>query len=511
MTRQAIRGLLARLLVLCVTAPNFPTYLYAAEMGKKDESKKRVVVCDDTQDPFTMDPFLELTEKNHTLLQQMMEGLVRFDADARVIPALAESWERLDPLRIRFHLRKGVEFHNGEIFDAESIRFSIAKFADPAGSYPGKALVSSIERADVIDPYTVDVVTRYPDGILLRRLAGLIFAVPPKYYQEVGSAGFSKRPIGTGPFKFHEHNVGKEIILKANKRYWNKGWPKFEELVFRFVPLDGQFEALMAGKTDILMDLPGTMTLRTVDNPATMVVKKESLYTVAGHFNTSAGPLADVRVRQAINFAVNKDELIRYDLMANGQVVPSISVPGQIGHNPSLKPYSYNIARAKELLQEANVKTPIKLNVITVAFGQRVAKIIAKQLEQIGVEVDLKIFADAEIADAFKNQKWDLGIAVLPSPIAHLEFPLGLLFFSQSPYSLHKDPVFDKMLQEAVVTLDPLEQDKKFQILDKWVHDQALGIFTYQRLKTYGVNRRVKFVPYSTGMPHFVDSTLQKP
>lgn len=479
-------------------------------LGRAKEGPATVVVCNDTQDPRTMDPFLELTEKNHVLLQQMMEGLVRFDPEGKVIPCLAESWEQVDPLRLRFHLRKDVEFHNGEPFNAEVVRFSAQTFSDPNGVYPGKGFVSSIDRVEVVDPSTVDIVTRFSDGILLRRFAGLIFMVPPDYYKRVGSRGFSERPVGTGPFKFLRHVPGREIVLAANKRYWRVGWPKFDQLIFRFIAMEGQVQALIDGKTDVLTDLPGTMTLRVMENPSTQVIKKESMYTVTGHFNTSKGILADVRVRRAIDHAINVKELIRYDLLANGVPMASLSFPGQVGYDPSLTPYKFDVPKAKHLLKEAGVQTPVRLTMVTVPFGERTAKIIAKQLEVIGLKVDLSVYPDAEIFQAFQNHTWDIGVAVLPSPIAHIAFPLTLMFFSQSPYSLHKSPEFDRMFLDAVTALDPAEQEKKFCALVRYVHDEALGIFTYQRIKTYGVNRRVHFVPSVTGMAHFVDTTLEE-
>ena len=488
--------------------PGLAVLLVLVALGRARESPSTVVVCNDTQDPRTMDPFLELTEKNHVLLQQMMEGLVRFDPEGKVIPCLAESWEQVDLLRLRFHLRKDVEFHNGEPFTAEAVRFSAQTFSDPKGVYPGKGFVSSIDRVEIVDPLTVDVVTHFPDGILLRRFAGLIFMVPPDYYKKVGSQGFSDRPVGTGPFRFVRHVPGKEIVLAANRRYWRPGWPKFDQLIFRFIPMKDQVQALLDGKTDVLTDLPGTMTLRVMENSSTQVVKKESMYTVTGHFNTSKGILADVRVRRAIDHAINVQELIRYDLLANGVPMASLSFPGQVGYDATLTPYKFDVPLAKRLLKEAGVQTPVRLTMVTVPFGERTAKIIAKQLEILGLKVELSVYPDAEIFQAFQNHTWDIGVAVLPSPIAHIAFPLTLMFFSPSPYSLHKSPEFDRLFLDAVTALDPVEQEKKFCAIVRYVHDQALGIFTYQRIKTYGVSRRVHFVPSVTGMAHFVDSTL---
>ncbi len=111
--------------------------------GNEPRKIRRIVVCDDNRDPVTLDPFYELSEKKHTLIQQIMEGLVRFDANAQVVPVLAERWEQVDPRHLRFFLRKNVKFHNGEPFDAESVRFTLQHFIDPATHSPVSGLLSS--------------------------------------------------------------------------------------------------------------------------------------------------------------------------------------------------------------------------------------------------------------------------------------------------------------------------------------------------------------------------------
>src|SRR5665213_3367808 len=108
-------------------------------------STDTLVVCDDVQDPLSLDPQKEFSEKNHTLLQQVYEGLVRFDQDGHIVPALAVSWERVEPLRMRFKLRKGVRFHDGEAFDSRAVVYTIARYLDPATNYPGRGFLGPLE------------------------------------------------------------------------------------------------------------------------------------------------------------------------------------------------------------------------------------------------------------------------------------------------------------------------------------------------------------------------------
>lgn len=245
----------------------------AAPPAVSTASARALTVCDDVQDPLTLDPQKEFSEKNHTLLQQVYEGLVRFDADGRVQPALAVSWERRDALRMRFHLRAGVKFHDGEPFDAEAVRFTIARYLDPKTGFPAPGFIGSLDKAEVIDTLTVDVVTKYPDGLLLNRLAGFILIVPPRYVRENGEEALARAPSGTGPFRFERWERGKGIALARNADYWAAGLPRADRLEFKFIPLDRQLQALKSGEIDIATELPGTQTTEAMRTGYLRVVK----------------------------------------------------------------------------------------------------------------------------------------------------------------------------------------------------------------------------------------------
>ena len=161
-----------------------------------------LVVADDVADPATLDPGKEFVEKNYTLLQQIFDPLVRFDADGRIEPALATDWRWLDPKTVEFKLRSGVRFHDGEAFDAECVRSSLLRYLDPKTGFPGAGFLASIEGVEVVDRHTVRIRTYFPDGILLNRLAGFVLILPSRYVAEHDEAHLSSHPIGTGAFRF---------------------------------------------------------------------------------------------------------------------------------------------------------------------------------------------------------------------------------------------------------------------------------------------------------------------
>ncbi len=460
-------------------------------------------VCDDVIDPITLDPLKEFSEKNHTIIQQIFDGLVRFDPEGRIEPALAVSWRRLDPLTVEFKLSEGVRFHNGEPMDAESVRFSLEKFIDPKSGFPGAGFLNSIERVTVVDSSTVRIRTRFPDGILLNRLAGLVTIMPSRYIAAHGADYVGTHPVGTGAFRFVKWEAGKKIVLEANENYWASGYPKFQELVFYFLAVDKQVSGLLNGDVDIVTELPGTATLNVVNSGIARVVKKEGFYTIGSSINVSSGPLVDKRVRQAINHAINREELVRYDLLGNGKPLASLTMAGEIGHDSSLRPYKYDPDKARRLLREAGYPKGVRLKAIVKMQGERTMRIISTQLARVGIVVEQYLSTDGNTIQEIKDNYWDFTLGGCPDPMAHSFFVQSVFLSSFSPFSILRDGNYDRLLGKMVMALDSKEQQRAGMELDRYVYEEALSIFTYQRIKTYGANKKVQFVPSITGMPYF--------
>lgn len=487
---------------------NLPRIIPAAVLmltiGQAALAGGTLVVCDDSREPATLDPQRQFTEKNHTLLQQIYEPLVRFTPDGEIEPALAESWESVGPMRMRFHLRQGVRFHNGEPFDAEAVRFTFERYTDPAIDFPAMSFIESVERVEVVDSHTVDIITRHPDGLLLNRLAGFVLIVPPEYVRENGHDVLHRRPVGTGAFRFDEREANTRITLEANPDYWMKGLPHLDKLVFRFAPTEQQVEMLLDAEVDLVTELPGTLTTRVESTEDAYVVKQRTFWTVGATMRSDEGPLADVRVRRALNLAIDRDALIRFDVRGNGSIIGSLTMKDQEGHNPDLEPYPYDPEKAERLLDEAGVERPLVLRTMARAQAERTARIIAAHLARIGVHMEIQaVYTDDELIQGLASEEWDMAIGALPDPMAHSYFGQSVLLFSQSPFSLNDNEEFDRRLIEMVQTLDPEKREQLGRELDAFVHDQALSLFTYQKVKTYGLRSDVRFAPYVTGMPYY--------
>ncbi len=479
---------------------------FLAVTGVRAESILRV--CDDVRDPVSLNPYKVFDEKSYTVIQQMLEGLLRFDENGKLEFALAERWERISPTIMRFYLRKNVFFHNGEPFNAHAVKFSLEKYINPATGYPGIGFVGSISRAEIVDDYTVDIITLFPDGLLLNRLAAFVLIVPVDYYSRVGDAGFAAHPIGTGPFAFENWEKGSRISLKKNPSHWQRGHLKLDRLEFYFVPVDKQVRMLLTNKLDLITEMPGTMTSTVMEERSKKVMKQKAFWTVGATMNTDTPVLSNPTVRQALNFALDKADLVRYDSFGNGVVLASLSMEGERGHNPELTPYPYNPEKAKKLLAAAGVTLPLRLKTHARVYSERAAKIIAAHLARVGVELEIKTFSDAESLQSLHTEKWDIGLAGLPDPMCDSFFIQSTLFYSKSPFSLMKNPEYDKRLENMLTTLEDDKRELLARELDKYIYENAFGLFTYQKIRTYGMDERVNFVPYISGMPHFFKTSM---
>lgn len=460
-------------------------------------------VCDDVSDPITLDPLKQFSDKNYTLCRQIFEGLVHFDPEGKIEPSLAVSWERTAPDRMRFNLRKGVRFHNGEPFGAEAVQYSIARYVNPETGFPGAYFIDSISHIEIIDGDTVELVTKYPDALLLNRLAGLVLMLPPKYIKEKGLEYFGGNPVGTGAFTFKKWEKGSRIEFAPNKDYWLKGFPKLDGLVFKFIPYEKQLKALLSGDVDLLTDLPGTRTLMVKGNPKFAVLKKPSFYTMPVALNVSSGPLSDLNVRKALNHAVNKENLIRYDLLGNGTPIATLSMPGETGHNFSLAPYEYDLKKARRLLARAGWTNGLTLRAVIKKNAERAAKIIVSDLKKIGVTVRTTVVPDADLIREVKSGRYDMIMGSSPDPMCHAYFIQAIVLASRSPFALGGDLKLDEMLARMVSAPGPGESGRMAEQIDKYIYDNAMSIFTYQKQTVYGFARELSFSPYISGMPYF--------
>src|SRR2546430_7210063 len=200
-------------------------------------------------EPSTFDPHLTVGRNTQIFIVNVYDGLTARDAQGHVVPALAESWKRLDPTTWQFSLRKGVKFHNGDDFNAESVKYTLDRAINPDTKATISSEVGTIAKTDILDPFTVNVVTKNPDLLLPNRMGELYgLMLSPKHTEAVGKEGIATKPNGTGPFKLTEWAKNERLVLEANPSYW-RGAPKVQKITVRPILEDAaRIAALQTGE-----------------------------------------------------------------------------------------------------------------------------------------------------------------------------------------------------------------------------------------------------------------------
>ena len=208
-------------------------------------------------EPNTFDPHLTVGRNTQIFIVNVFDGLTARDAEGHVVPALSESWKRLNPTTWQFVLRKGVKFHNGDDFNADSVKFTLDRAINPETKATISSELSTIARVDVVDPFTVNVVTKAPDFLLPVRLGELFgLMLSPKHTIAAGKEAIATKPNGTGPFKLVSWAKNEQMVLEANESYW-RGAPKVKRIVVRPILEDAaRIAALQAGEVDLIAPVP---------------------------------------------------------------------------------------------------------------------------------------------------------------------------------------------------------------------------------------------------------------
>src|ERR1700693_4227352 len=297
----------------------------------------------------TLDPANHYSISATSVLRHVYDPLVDVTNDSKFVPALAESWRAVNNTTWRFTLRKGVTFHDGTPFNADSVVFTLKRVRDNTKLI--KSFVyQDLDSVEKDGDYAVVVTSKRPFGSLPAHLT-MLGMLPPSAGK--GEEAFFAKPIGTGPFRFASWTHGDQIALTANPSYWKPGVPKVEKVTFRFIPeLSTRTAALRAGELhvidrvtpDLVETLKGTRGVKVLDVPA--------IEAQRWIFQLGREPVKDQRLRQAISLAIDRSVIIKELLRGYGRPVARPVPPGLIGHT-SLPPKVYDPEKARQILKQA--------------------------------------------------------------------------------------------------------------------------------------------------------------
>jgi peptide/nickel transport system substrate-binding protein len=343
-------------------------------------------------EPTTLDPQLRDDGGERAISDNIYETLLQRDAEGTLSPLLAADMPRqVDATTWEVDLKSGISFTNGEPFDAEAAAFSVNRIIDPEFNSEQASFFASITGAEAVDGDTVRISTSGPDPILPARLYWMKM-VPPGASQ---NEDFASNPVGTGPYMLDAWNRGTSIELVANPDYWG-GAPEVQEAEFRFIGEFGtRLSSLLSGETDLITNLLPEFVDRV---PNAVSVSGLELPIII--LDVDDGPTADVRVRQALNLAVDKQALADslfagYADVAQGQLM----APSFFGFNPDIEGYAYDPERARELIAEAGAEG-VEIELVGTAGrwlkDREIIEVVAAYWSEIGVVPNVRIFEFGE-------------------------------------------------------------------------------------------------------------------
>jgi peptide/nickel transport system substrate-binding protein len=498
-----VRTRLCAALAAALVALAAPVSAPAAPEGK--------VVIAQGVDPSSLDAMNQQETPASVVATHIYDTLVERDQNLKVVPALATELPKLlAPTVWEIKLRKGVKFHNGEDFNADSVKYSLERVKEPA--MRGSSNFKPIDRVEIVDPYTVKVHTSKPWPIfvvaLTQRQASMY---PPKAYVGKDSPYISKNPIGTGPYRLVRWSKDEEILLEAWPQYW-RGPAKIKNVVFRPIPDDAvRVAALQNGEVDVAVNIPPHMANIIANHPKIYLTTAPSIRTIQLMFYTAQfdaqnklvgpyqGPTADKRVRQAITLALDADEIIKGVLDGKAQRVATLLPSMHFGYDPSLKPVKQDVAKAKKLLAEAGFPNGLEIQLNSpqgrYVRDKEVAEAAAGQLTKAGIKTTLKTFE-------FVNYLNNMVYVHKAGPVWLIGWGQGMmdaegiyvpLFHTGSLLSNYHNPDFDGMVDQAQTMMDEKQRLAQYYRINKlWLDDQPAAPL-YQQIDLYGASKRLNW------------------
>lgn len=459
-------------------------------------------------DAVSLDPHGENDQASSRVRRQIYDTLVIQDDNLEIIPGLAVSWEHVDDLVWEFELRPNVYFHNGEPLTADDIKFSYDRLRDPETAAPGAFILGSVEKVEVIGDLKIRITTNAPFAPMLAHLShGVTGIVNRKAVEEAGADYGTTVVVGTGAFKFENWSAGSHITLVRNPDYWGQV-AAVDKVTFRSIP-EGTVRAieLETGGVDIAMGVEPIDEGRLAQNPNVNIIRTPGLGADYVGFNCEKEPFDDVRVRQAINHAIDMDLII--EVVYAGQGVRAVSPisPTVWGANPNLEGYEFDPEKARALLAEAGYPDGFSTSIWTNSNPLRMqaAEIIQADLADIGIDVAVEIMEWGPYLADTADGKHDMFILGWTTVTADADYGLFPLFHS-SAYgasgnrTFWSTPRLDELLSNARANSDPDQRLEMYYEAQEIIAEGAPWIFMRAPINVDGTRVNISgFTPHPSG------------
>lgn len=426
-------------------------------------------------------------------------------------PSLATAWKWADQKTLEFDLRRGVRFHNGEAFDADDVVYTLNFVSDPANKAVTQQNVNWIEKAEKIEQYKVRIRLKKPFPAALEYLAGPVVMYPNEYYAKAGPRGMNAKPVGSGPYKVVEHQPGRLVRFERNKEYFKESprpQPTIDKLELRLIPdQNTQAAELMAKGLDWIFNVPPDQAKQLKSVRDLSVVAGESMrvvwLTMASHDKTPAPVFKDIRVRRAVNHAIDRQAMLKTVVGESARVIHTLCFPNQFGCTDEGAPrYNYDPAKAKQLLAEAGYPNGFEVDLYAYRERHQTEAMIG-YLRAVGIRTNLRYMQYAAMRDAlregkagFAHQTWgsfSVGDMSASAPV----------FFKFQADDVTRDDKVRELLDAGDNSVNPSVRQVAYKHGLVRIAEQAYIAPLYSLPVYYAHTKDLDFKPYADEIPRF--------
>ncbi len=447
-------------------------------------------------EPESLDPVNMTSAPAATVGEHVVERLIYMEEDGSLTPMLAESWESNDDSTVwTFKIREGVTFHDGEPLNAEAVAANLRRFVDPDVGAAYAFLLGTVEEIEAVSEYELQLSLSQPFAPILAHLShSFVGIVSPAQLEGLGPNDTFEIPVGTGPYVMTEWSRGERITLEANDDYYGDV-SEIPNIEFEFIPESSALVvALETGEADAIMRVPPQEAERLEQDPNIEVVYESSVRTIYIGFNNQRAPFDDVRVRQALNYAVDKQAIVDGIFQGVFTVADAPVVPAVFGHE-SVGPYEYDPERARELLAEAGYPDGFSMTLHhptgRYLLDATVAEAVQDMLSEVGIDATLE------------TREWSSYLAFTSQPPEEAEYDAFMLGWGtvtlDSDYGLYallhsrqwnpngnnrgfyRNEQVDQLLDEARVETNRSRREELYAEAMELIWEDAPWIFLYNQ------------------------------
>lgn len=425
--------------------------------------------------------------------------------------SLATSWTWTDPKTLEFDLRQGVKFHNGEAFDADDVVYTLNFVSKPENKVITQNNVNWIEKAEKLGPYKVRLSLKKPFPAALEYLAGPVVMYPNEYYEKVGPKGMNEKPVGTGPYKVTEHQPGRLVRFERNAEYFKSSprpQPTIQKLELRLIPDNNtQVAELMSGGLDWIFNVPPDQAQQMKSVPTVKVASGETMrivfLTMATRDGSPATPLKDIRVRQAISHAIDRNAMLGAVVGEGARVLHTQCFRTQFGCTDEGAPrYAYDPNKAKQLLAQAGFPNGFEIDFYAYRERHQTEAMIG-YLRAVGIKANLRFMQYAAMRDALREGKAAFAHQTWGSFSVNDVSASTPNYFKFLADDVTRDPQVRDWLESGDTSVDPNVRKDAYKKALLRIAEQAYAVPMYSLPVYYAFTPDLEFSPYPDELPRF--------